>query len=220
MTAFSRALCVLSSRAASGPGDERGALQIGDDLPRQLVHRGHDIRQPGVNRAARHAVEFGRRRLLHQHHARLLLDGPQAQRAVGAHAGKNHADAVLLLVLRQGAEEEINRQAQPARRRRLEQVQDPVQDGHVLVRRDHIDAVRPHPGAILDLDDFHAGGALEQFGHDALVRRVQVLDDDKRHAAARRHVPQKLLQGLESPGGGADADDGERIRLPPGRRSP
>ena len=54
------------------------------------------------------------------------------------------------------------------------------------------------------------GDALEQFGHDPLVRRVQVLDDDKGHAAARRHVPEELLQGLESPGGGADADDGER----------
>ena len=139
-----------------GPGDQRGALEIGDDLARQLVHRGHDVRQPGVDRAARHAVELGRRRLLHQHHARLLLDGPQAQRAVRAHAGENDADAPLLLVLRQGAEEEIDRQAQAAGRRRLEQVQNPVQDGHVFVRRDHIDAVRPDPGSILDLDDFHA----------------------------------------------------------------
>ena len=54
------------------------------------------------------------------------------------------------------------------------------------------------------------GGALEQFGHDALVRRVQMLDDDKRHAAARRHVAEKLLQRLQSAGGGADADDGKR----------
>ena len=46
-------------------------------------------------------------------HAGLLLDGPQPQRAVGAHAGEDHADAALLLVLRQGAEEEIDRQAQP-----------------------------------------------------------------------------------------------------------
>ena len=45
--------------------------------------------------------------------------------------------------------------------------------------------------------------------HDALVRGVQVLDDDKRHAAARRHVPQELLEGLQPAGGGADADDGE-----------
>ena len=158
----------LVFQGQSGLGDERRALEIGDDLARQLLHRGHDVRQPGVNRAARHAVEFGRRRLLHQHHARLFLDGPQAQRAVGAHARENHADAVLLLVLRQGAEEEINRQAQSARRRRIEQVQNPVQDGHVLVRRDHIDAVRLNRGAILDLDDLHAGGALEQFGHEPL----------------------------------------------------
>jgi hypothetical protein len=38
-----------------------------------------------------------------------------------------------------------------------------------------------------------------------LARRIQVLDDDKRHAAVPRHVPQKLLQGFQSPGGGADA---------------
>jgi hypothetical protein len=29
------------------------------------------------------------------------------------------------------------------------------------------------PGAIPDLDDFHGGGTLKQFGHDALPRRVQ-----------------------------------------------
>ena len=114
-------------------------------LPGQLLHRGDDVGQPGVDRAARHAVELGRGRLLHQHHARLLLDGPQAQRAVGAHAREDDADAALLPVLGQGAEEEIDRQAQAAGRRRLEQVQHPVQDGHVLVRRDHIDAVRLRP---------------------------------------------------------------------------
>ena len=185
-------------------------MQIGEDFPRQFVHRGHNIRQPGVNRAARHAIEFGCRRFLHQHHARFFLDGAQTQRAVGTHAGKNHADAVFLLVLRQRAEEEINRQPQPARRGRLEQMQDAVQDGHVLVRRDHIDAIRPDRGAILDLDHFHAGGALEQFGHDAFARRIQMLDDDKRHAAVRGTCAEKLFQGLESPGGCADADDGKR----------
>ena len=138
------------------PRDERGALQIGDDLLRQFLRRGHDVRQPGVDGAARHAVEFGRGRLLHQHHAGFFLDGPQPQRAVGTHAREDHADAVLLPVLRQRAEEKIDRQAQPARRGRLEQVQDAMQDGHVLVRRDHIDAVRPHRGAVLDLDHLHA----------------------------------------------------------------
>ena len=43
-----------------------------------------------------------------------------------------------------------------------------------------------------------------------------MLDDDKRHAAALRHVPQELLQGLQPPGGGADADDGELAFFMPG----
>ena len=46
---------------------------------------------------------------------------------------------------------------------------------------------------------FIAGGALEQFGHDPLVGRVQVLDDDEGHAAPLRHVPQELLQASSPP---------------------
>ena len=68
--------------------------------------------KPGVNGAAGHAVEFGRGRVLHEDHPRFLLDGPEAQRAVGAHAREDDADALLLPVIGQGAEEEINRQAQ------------------------------------------------------------------------------------------------------------
>ena len=184
---FEGALRLVSQRHLS-PGGEQGAIEEGIDLLGQFLHRRHDIRQPGLNRTARHAVEFRRRRILHQRHARHLLDGAQPQRAIRAHAGKNHADAVLLPVLRQGAEKQIDGQAQPARRRRLEQVQNPVQDGHVPVRRNHIDAVRLDPRAILDLEYLHSGGAMEQLRQDALVRRVQMLDDDKRHAAARRHV--------------------------------
>ena len=192
------------------PGQKRGALQIGEDFSRQFLRRCHDVRQSGVNRAARHGIEFGRRRFLHQHDARLFLDGAQTHRAVRAHAGKNHADAVLLLILRQRAEEKINRQPHPARRGRLEQVQDSVQDGHVLVRRNHINAFRPHRGAVLDLDHLHPRDTLEQFDHDAFTRRVEVLNNNERHAAARRHPPQKLIQGFESTGGGTDADDGKR----------
>ena len=88
-------------------------------------------------------------------------------------------------------------------------MQDSVQDGQVLVRRDHINAVRLDPGAVLDLADLHGGNALEQFRQDALVRRVQVLDDDKGHAAAHRHIFQEQFQDLQPPGGSADADDGE-----------
>ena len=193
----------------SGPGDEGHVVEKGDDLAGKLLHRGDDVGQPGVDGASGHAVEFGRRRLLHKDHPGFFLDGPEAQRAVGAHAREDHADALVLPVIGQGAEEEIDGQAQAPGRHRREQVQHTVQDGHVPVRRDHIDAVRLDVGAILDLDDLHGGAALQQFHHDALVRRVQVLDDDKGHAAGFRHFPQELFQRLQPPGRSADADDRE-----------
>jgi hypothetical protein len=67
-------------------------------------------------------------------------------------------------------------------------MQNAMQDGHILVRRNDIDVVRQNRSAILNLNDFHAGVALEQFRHDAFTRRIKVLDDDKCHAAVLGHM--------------------------------
>ena len=115
----------------------------------------------------------------------------------------------MLLVIRQGAEEEINRQTQTVLSAAIEQVQTSVEDGHLLVRRDHVDAGRLNSGAVLDLKDLHRRGALEQFHHGALVRRFQVLNNDKSYAAVCRNVPQEKVQCLQSAGRGANADDGD-----------
>ncbi len=181
---FLQGALVLLLQRALCLGDDEGVPEIVDDLSGQLLRRGHQVGQPGLDGAPGHAVELGRGRLLHQRHSRLFLDGPQPHRAVRAHAGEDDADAALLPVLGQGAEEEIDRETQAAGRRRLEQVQHTVQNGHVLVGGDHIDAVRLDLHPVPDLENLHPGGALEQFGHDPLVGRVQVLDDDKGHAAA------------------------------------
>ncbi len=177
---FSRALRSFSSRTALGPVDDAGVLQVIDDLAGQGFRRGDQVGQTGIDGAAGHAVELGRGRLLHQHHAGFFLDGPQADGAVRAHAGEDDADAQLLPVLGQGAQEEIDGEAQAAGRRRFEQVQHPVQDRHVLVGGDHVDAVRLDLHPVLDLDNLHGGDALEEFGHDPLVGRVEMLDDDAR----------------------------------------
>ena len=81
----------------------------------------------------------------------------------------------------------------------LEQVQLPVEDGHVLVRGNHVDAARPDRHAVLHLHDLHGGGPLQQLGHHPLERGVQVLDDDERQPAVRLHVAEKLGQRLQSP---------------------
>ncbi len=192
-----------------GRGDQGGVLQILDDPARKILRRGDHVGQAGVDGAARHAVELGRSRGLYKNHPGLLLDGPKAQGAVRAHARQDDPDAASLAVIGQGAEEKIDWQAQAPRGCRFKQVQHSVQDRHVLVGRNHIDVVRSDFLAVPHLGDRNAGGALEQLHQDALVGRVQMLDDDKGHAASIRHMLQKQLQSLKSSGRGTDADNGK-----------
>ena len=215
---LSRALWALPSRRNPGFVDEGAVLEIGDDSFGELTHRGDDVGEPCVDGASGHAVEFGRGGVLHEDHPRFLLDGLEAHGAVGAHARENDADAPLPPVVRQGAEEEVDGQAQTPGRGRIEQVECAVEERHVLVGRYHVDAVRLDYCAVLDLDDRHGGGALEELRHDALVRRVQVLDDDEGHAACSGHVLQELIERLQPSGGGADAHDGEGPLPVPGLR--
>ncbi len=55
-----------------------------------------------------------------------------------------------------------------------------VQDGQVLVRRDHVDVVRFDGRSVLDLVDWHLRAFLQYFGQDADVRRIQM---DYQHKA-------------------------------------
>ena len=158
-------------------------------------------------------------------HAALALDRPHAQRAVAAGAREHDADGPLALVLGQGAEEEVDRQAQAARRGRFQQVQRAIQKGHVVVGRDDVGAVGLHRHPVLDLEDLHAGVAPDQVGQDALVVRGQVLHQDKGHAGigVGGHAGEEGLERRQPPGRRADADDGKvrdvrtslRIQHPP-----
>ncbi len=85
-----------------------------------------------------------------------------------------------------------------------------MQNRHVLVGRNQIDAVWFDPRPVFDLKNFHRDDASKQFVHDSFVRRVQMLDDDKGHAARRGHFFQELFKGLQASGGGADTDDRKR----------
>ena len=82
-----------------------------------------------------------------------------------------------------------------------------MQDGHILIGWDHIDTV----GLDLDLDDVHRGVAFEQFRHEARARRIQMLHDDKGHAAVFGHMLQELFQGLQPASRCANPDDGKTM---------
>jgi hypothetical protein len=108
---------------AGGSVDVRGVLAVRQDLGGQLLYWSDDVGQTRLDRAPGHAVVFGRGRGLYERRSCVLLDRAQPQRAIRAHAGQDHADAALLLIIGQGAKEEVDRQMHPASARRLKQVQ-------------------------------------------------------------------------------------------------
>ena len=61
-----------------GLGEDEHVPEIVNDLSGQVLRRGYQVGQPGINGAPGHAVELGRGRLLHQRQSRLFLDCAQA----------------------------------------------------------------------------------------------------------------------------------------------
>ena len=105
--------------------------------------------------------------------------------------------SLLTLIFGERAEEEIDGQAETAQFNGNQQVQHTAQDGHVAVWRDDINAVWLCPCAVHYLHDLQRGGALEQLGHHAFLRRIKMLDNNIRHAAVFGHMLKELYQGLQ-----------------------
>ncbi len=88
-------------------------------------------------------------------------------------------------------------------------MQHAAEDCQVGVRRDHVDVIRLDPHVVARLADRHARALREQAGEDAVVRRVQMLDQHVSHAEVRREMVEELVEGFEAAGRSADADDRE-----------
>ncbi len=187
------------------------ARDVGHELGRHLGGRKHVVHQPGGNGALRHAVVFGRFGVLCHRHAALAFDRAYPLRAVAARAGEHDADRAFMLVLGERAEEEVDRQAMAARRGRFQQVERAVQKGHVPVGRNDVGAVGLDRHSVLNLEDLHAGIALDQVGENAFMVRGQVLHQHKSHAwtGLGRHAGKESLKRRQTTRRGPDADNRE-----------
>ena len=192
------------------------APHIGDQLLRHFRRRQNVVHHSGEDGAARHPVVRRRIESLGHRHAAFALDHLETEAAVGAGAREDDADRPLFPVLRQRAEEEVDRQAQTARRTRFQQLQLPVQQSQVPVWRNDVDAVGLHLHSVLHQEHRHAGVPLDQVDQDALVIGGEMLHQDKRHAdrLVARHGGEKRFDGRKSSGRGADADDGKIPGVP------
>ncbi len=105
---FLRILCLGRWSIAWMVGLAQGLGCVRHDLARHLSRGELKVHQTGRQGAAGHSVIFGCGWILDHDHASLALDGPHAQRAVAAGAGKHNPDGPLMLILGQGAEEKVN----------------------------------------------------------------------------------------------------------------
>ena len=163
----------------------------------------------GLNRAGWHAVIFGSGRILYQGKPTGAEDGAQAQRAIGAGAGKNDANGTFLSVFRQGPQKGVNWHALAARLVGYTQLQAAMKDGHVAVGRDDIHTVGFDDDLIPRLDHRHRRDALQDLSEQAGVVGVKMRHQHVGHATIGSNMTEKLLERFQTAGRSANANDGE-----------
>ena len=82
-------------------------------------------------------------------------------RSVGSRPRKHDADRRALLIVSQRAQEGVDRQVEPARHGALHEVEAPVKEHHVSVRRQYVDVVWLHHLVILGCQHRHGRLARE-----------------------------------------------------------
>jgi len=197
----------IGDRAQAGPRLAEPRDRVGDGLGRE-----HLIDGAGRQRAERHAVEAGRVGTLHEDHAAGAADLLDPPRAVAAAARQHDGDGALGDVVRQRAEEQIDRHGQPVPRVAIVQHQPPIADHHLFHRRQQVDRVGLHRHVVLGQPHRHRRAPRQQLVHEALEIRRQMLQDDEGHAGVGRQVAEQPFERLEAARRCADADDVEFLR--------
>ena len=174
----------------------------------------HEIDRAGCDSAARHAVIVGFADVLRDDEAAFRLHRFQAETAVGAGSGKDHADGARPVFASQRIQEEVERKPRAVSRLRLRNPQRAlVVDRQIDARRNDIDALAFDRHSLGRLQDRHRRVARKQIDHHAVVARVEMLHDDEGHAVDGRQRVQKLPAGVEASGRSADGDDRKILRL-------
>ena len=190
---------------------EAAAPRVLQEDRRHLAGRQHMVGHAGVARRPGHSVELRARRVLDDDQAAGVVDGADAARAVAAASGEDHGHGAPAAVLRERAEEDVDRERElvllaiP-----LAEEEAAARDDHLLLGGDEIDVVRRDGHPVLDELDRQLRMPREQLVHQAAKVGGQVLDDDVRHPALAGRAVEESLERLEPAGGGADADDERR----------
>ena len=175
---------------------------------RDLVGRYHEIDAAGVHRAPWYAQKVAESSWAKVMPPAALISEPDG--AVRAVAGEDHPDGGGRALFGEGLEEVIDREMLTPEIASRGQVKAVLGERHDRIRRDDVDVIGLHRGAVGDLADRHARGLCQQVGEAALVLGIEMLDQHEGHPAVGREISQELCEGFEPTGGRADSDDRER----------
>ncbi len=197
--------------------DMGGLPVISDDCPRDLPCGQHKVDRSALDRAPRHTVKVCLVRILRDDEAISFLDDPCAKAAVSAHPGKDDTDRALADVVRQRTQQEIEGQARAVTLTRGGNAKRAALDRKIDTGRNRIDGVGLNQHTVGRLLHRQGRVSAQQIDHHALVCRIEVLNDDKGHAAVRRQRSQELLASVETARGCPHRDDW-KVARPPGVR--
>ncbi len=140
----------------------------------------------GSDRAARHAVIFRFIWILGEDEPASGLECDQPATPVGAGPGQDHANRLRPARFRQGFEQEIERKARALMCLRGRQVERPRANRKIAAGRDDIDVVGSERTPVGCFGHCHRGVLGEQLHHQAWMCRVEMLDENERHACIGR----------------------------------
>ncbi len=169
-----------------------------------------------VDQALRHAREIRGFRILRDAQPTGGLDGLRSCGSIGAGAGEHDGNCVLLLLPRERPEEIVDGTAVAVFLDRLSEMECALLDGHGASGPNYIDVIRLHGEPVFDLAYRHPRATAQDFGHQTLVLRREVLDHDIGNTAVRWSRREERTKGFDSSGRRADAYDSELELRPRG----
>ncbi len=171
---------------------------------RDLADRKDEIGDSGRDRGARHGAVLGLVGVLDDNDAARFLYRLYADRAVRSRPREDDGEIVAPL-RRQRAEKEVYRRPLPARFVEFGERQVLVGEEKLPVRRDDVDVPGFEAGAPGDLGDRHPGAGRENGRQLALMRRIEMHDNDKGRVDVVRQDLEEALQRVYAARGCADA---------------
>jgi hypothetical protein len=78
---------------------------------------------------------------------------------------------------------------------------------HVAIGRNDVDLAGPNPHSILDFIHVQPAYPRKDFGREAAVLWIQMLNDNESSSNSRRKIPEKLRYGRQSAGRRTDANN-------------